>query len=94
MYDPDSLALSKHQIIKMIDDVMFEYRDNRSVKTVAWLLKQFCNRCDENALEKLWNTVALKVNDLFIANALRHAEENNPKFAETYKKIEEGKNNE
>ena len=91
MYDPDSLALDRDQILKLIDETVSEYNDNRKVKAAAWFLKQFCQRCDKKELEQLWNTIAIKVNDIFIANSIWHAEANGEAWVEPFKLIDESK---
>ena len=91
MYDPDSLALTKDQILKMIDETLTEYDDNKKVKAIGWFLKQFCKRAEPKDLESLWGTIAVKVNKIFIENSLKHAINNGEKWAETFKLLDKDK---
>ena len=91
MYDPDSLALTKEQILKIIEETMEDYKDNKKMKALGWIMLLFCKKAERHILEGIWSSIAVKVNNIFIQNSLKHAELNGEKWATTFKLIEEGK---
>ncbi len=92
-YDPDELALTKKDVLEIMDAVKIFWSKNKSENwfyiSVLQSMKAMAVVTPEHVVKKIWNTMLKFIFRIQYENALQHAMKNKETWADTLSRIKQ-----